>query len=350
MKAVRVKDDALLDSMLRMAVDVLKPISERTSHSGPGHPFEYQPWQVAAMMLVATLRRCKSKGSQYRFIKHHQHQLLSTLELERIPSRSTFYQRYRQGYGYLSLTLVVHARVTLEELQFEPEVAAVDKTLIPAKGKLWHNSQRQQGKCPPGVDREADWGFSNHHRWVWGYGLETMVTADQDGYVVPLAASVEPANVSETQSVKDKIWMMPESLNYLLADAGYDSNALQQLVEDVGQCTFICPLQKRAGDDQPGQTKRRGERERQRQARIRRHDFYHSPEGQTLYARRSQTTEPFHEWIKELFDLHHHAWHRGLSNNRAQLLLALFAYQLMLRVNHALGNRNAAVTWILDAL
>jgi hypothetical protein len=38
-----------------------------------------------------------------------------------------------------------------------------------------------------------------------------------------------------------------------------------------------------------------------------------------------------------VFELEH-VWHRGLDNNRTQVLAAIFAYQVLLRYNHRHGN------------
>lgn len=72
------------------------------------------------------------------------------------------------------------------------------------------------------------------------------------------------------------------------------------------------------------------------------------PQGLKLCARRSQTVEPFDDWLKSLFELEHGVWHRGLDNNRAQLLAAIFAYQVLLRCNHHCGKQNGQVRWIID--
>ena len=60
--------------------------------------------------------------------------------------------------------------------------------------------------------------------------------------------------------------------------------------------------------------------------------------------------EPFNEWFKSLFELNDRVWHRGLDNNKTQLLAALFAYQALVRYNHRQGNNNGQVRWILDRL
>ena len=42
-------------------------------------------------------------------------------------------------------------------------------------------------------------------------------------------------------------------------------------------------------------------------------------------------------------------WHRGLHNNRTQLRGAIFAYQVLMRYNHQLGNGNGQIQWIMRA-
>ena len=51
-----------------------------------------------------------------------------------------------------------------------------------------------------------------------------------------------------------------------------------------------------------------------------------------------------------LFELTDRVWHRGLENNRTQLMAALFAYQTLVRYNHRRGNENGQVHWIPDML
>lgn len=53
------------------------------------------------------------------------------------------------------------------------------------------------------------------------------------------------------------------------------------------------------------------------------------------------TVEPFNERFKTLFEFHDRVWHRGLDNNRTQILAALFTYQLLLAYNRTRGRNNA---------
>src|SRR5262249_53238661 len=78
-----------------------------------------------------------------------------------------------------------------------------------------------------------------------------------------------------------------------------------------------------------------------RELRGQRIKYYESRKGRRLYARRRKTAEPFNQWFKSLFELENRVWHRGLDNNRTQVLGAIFAYQLLVRYNHRLGNTTA---------
>ena len=53
---------------------------------------------------------------------------------------------------------------------------------------------------------------------------------------------------------------------------------------------------------------------------------------------------------EDLFQLSDQAWHRGLANNRTQILAAIFAYQLLLRHNHRRRAYHARIQWILAGL
>ncbi|HET6326592.1 MAG TPA: hypothetical protein VFG04_18090 [Planctomycetaceae bacterium] len=43
-------------------------------------------------------------------------------------------------------------------------------------------------------------------------------------------------------------------------------------------------------------------------------------------------------------------WHRGLNNNRTQILAAIMGYQLVLHMNQVYRNSPANITWVIDAL
>jgi hypothetical protein len=170
-----------------------------------------------------------------------------------------------------------------------------------------------------------------------------------------LLVSVATANASENHTFGRKIKQFPGQTRYVLADAGYDSNAHGEAVEQgpdgrPSGRRFLCPLQRRGGKPPVGELPRWGRRERSRLHRARRSAFYNRRPGPRLYRQRGQTVEPFNDWFKGRFDLATCVSHRGLANNVTQVTAAIFVYQLLLRYHHQRGGKNGNIQWILDTL
>ena len=352
----RAHTGACLANLVKMAVVLCKAAARQCPRTGPGRPPQFEDWQIAVIIMVAVLNRRKSKSAQYRFLHQRQSQLKLWLHLQAFPARSTYFARYRHANRLFQTAIRLQGRRALAEGVADPRAVAVDKSAVAAKGRAWWRSHGRPIQPPPaGVDTQAGWTKTKHDGWVWGYSFETVVTAPRQGAVFPLLASVGPANISECQSFKDKIPQLPPSTRHVLADAAYDSNAYQNAIEFDSKDKptgrhFLCPLIPRAGKPKVGLSLHRGLRGllcKRRQLRL---QFFESPLGQTLYRRRSKTIEPFHDWFKNCFELADRVWHRGLDNNRTQLLAAIFSYQLLVRYNHLNGHKNAQVQSILDRL
>jgi hypothetical protein len=340
-----------LERLVRMASPLLRAAQRQCPRAGPGRLPDYEDWQVALLILTAVLHRRKSKSAQYRFLHERRATLKKWLDLKDFPARSTYFLRYRQAHRLFQQAIGLQGARALIEGLADATTVAVDKSLIAARGRVWHPHHRPS----PGVDRDAHWGYSEHDGWVWGYGFQTVVTATSGSPVFPLLASAATANASEGRSFLPKIPHLPASTRHVLADRAYDAQVCQEAIEldSQGHSTgrhFLCPLIRRAGKPAVGRYPHRGRRGRQCRLRRQRQRFLRSPRGRRLYARRSQTVEPFHEWFKQSFELTDRVWHRGLNNNQTQLLAALFTYQLLVRYNHRCGHHNAQIQWILDTL
>jgi len=153
---------------------------------------------------------------------------------------------------------------------------------------------------------------------------------------------------------REKMAALSTSIHYVLADSGYDSNDLAELVEydEEDQRTgrrSLCP-ENRRGSKRGAEVSAPQPRDGHHRRRLQRRKFLKSRQGRRLYARRGQTVEPFNDWFKGLFDLDQQVWHRGLDNNRTQMIAAIFAYQLLVRYNYRRGNKNGQVRWIMDCL
>jgi hypothetical protein len=353
----RVASDACLSDLLQIAVGLCQQAGDTCPRKGPGRPPDYPDWLIAVLIMVATLKRRKSKSAQYRFLEQNQALLLAALEIERLPSRGTYCQRYVGVQRLLQEAIRLQGVATVKERLVDVRCVAGDKSLLAAQGPVWPKKAKEEGRVPRGVDREASWSYSKHHGWVYGYSYEVVVSAGKNGVVLPLLASAGGAHLRETKTFADKVAQLPTGCRYVLLDAGYDSNALAEEVEWTpdGKRTgrrCLCPQIYRRGDHRRPSKPRveRGTRRRHRDLRDQRRAFLQTAPAQKLYVRRGQTVEPYNQWFKSLFAFQNRVWHRGLDNNRTQLLAAIFVYQLLVRYNHRRGNQNGAVQWILDGL
>jgi hypothetical protein len=353
----RAKAGACLASLVRMATPLCKQAERECPRTGPGRKPDIPDWVLAVLIMVAVLKRRKTKSAQYRFLKEHRRELAQWLGTSKFPARSTYFERYRRAHRVFKAAIRLQGEKAIAEGVADAKDVAVDKSLVAARGPLWHKSDRKRNRIPKklrGVDRESDWGYSQHDGWVQGYSFEVVVSATKDSTVFPLLGSADTASAKETQTFDEKIDDLHEETENVSADSGYDSNHLGERIEwtDDGKRTgrrFLCPENRRNSKPEIRNqaTKPRDESHRRRLLRKR---HLRSKRGRATYRRRGQTVEPFNEWFKSLFELNDRVWHRGLGNNQTQLLAALFAYQALVRYNYRQGNKNGQVQWILDML
>jgi Transposase DDE domain len=353
----RAREGTCLAKLVRMAIPICQQAARMCPRTGPGRRPEIPDWALTVLIMVAVLKGGKSKSSQYRYLAAHREDLLAWLSTDQFPARTTYFDRYRRCWRYLQEAIAIEGRRAVRSGMVDARCVAVDQSVIGARGPRWNKRQRMRGRIPRGADLEATWTYSAYHGWVLGYSYEVVVTAGKNGPVWPLLASADPAHWQPARTFPDKIQRLPACARYVLADAGYDSNASGEAIEHdaTGRRTgkrFLCPQIYRRGEHRRPETPRveKGARKRHRQRREGRQAFFHRPWTRTLYRRRSQTVEPFNDWLKTRFDLHDRAWHRGLDNNRTQLLAAIFSYQILLRYNRTRGHHNGQLQWILDTL
>lgn len=353
----RAKGGTHLATLVRMAMPLCKQAERAHPRTGRGRKPDHPDWLLAVIIMIVVLKRKKSKSSQFRFLSQHADELKTLLGVDALPARSTYFERYHRAHELFTHAIELQGEKAIAEGIADPTSVAVDKSLVAARGPLWHQSDRKKNSIPQGlcgVDRDSTWGYSSYDGWVQGYGFEVVVSSTKDSVVFPLLASADTACVKETTTFEKKIGHLPEETKYVLADSGYDSNHLAERIEwedrrrRMGR-RFLCPENPRNSKKHQKSPAKPVRNESQRR-RQRRRKFYDSSLGKRLYARRGQTVEPFNEWFKSLFELDERVWHRGLQNNQTQLLAALFAYQLLVRYNHRKGHENGRIRWIMDSL
>ena len=352
----RAREGTCLRTLVELAVPVLQAAQEQCPRTGPGAKPDIPDWVMAGLIMIVVLKKRKSKSAQYRFLWENRRDIAAWLGNAAFPSRATYFRRYRSAHKFYRHAIRVQGERAAAEGVTDARDVAVDKSLLQAQGPPLHQRDRKAQRIRVGVDVEARWGYSQHHDWIYGYSYEVVVTATPHSTVFPLLASVDVASASEPRSFLGKIAELPNSTRHASADSAYDANYVGEAVEydDQGRRTgrrFLCPENPR--NNKRPKTKpcaADASRAHSRELRRQRRQFLQSARGRRLYARRKQTVEPFNQWFKSLFELDDKVWHRGLDNNRTQLLAALFTYQLLVRYNHSQGRCNGQLRWILDAL
>ena len=300
-----------LEALVKMAVPLLQRAEAEHPRRGRGRHPVMPDWVMGTLIMVAVLRR-KSKSGQYAFLKAHRRDLQAWLGVSRFPDRSTYLDRYRRAYRLFQAAIELQGKVAIAEGVAEARCVAVDRSLIRAAGPLWHMRQRKAGILPRGVDRDSTWTFSEYHGWLQGYGYEVVVTAPCRGIAFPLLASCDQAHVREQHTFPSKIERLPDTTINVLADGGYDSNALAEAVEwtELGRRRtgrrFLCPARFHRAPSRKWKSTRK--RKFHRRLREQRDNRLKRTRERRLYARRGRSVEPFNVRFKHLFELHDGAW------------------------------------------
>jgi hypothetical protein len=353
----RAKAGTSLEALVKLGMPLLKEAERQCPRTGPGAKPIIPDWFIGVLIMVAVLKRKKTKSAQFRFITDtvHERQIRDITGERHFPSRSTFFSRYRRCYQLFTKAIELQGQQAIAEKIIDASEVAVDKSLVPARGRPWHKHEKKKGKIPRGVDREAAWGYSEHHGWVYGYSFEVVVCCKRQSTVFPLMASVGTGSAAEVRTFAEKIDRLPCEVKCVSADSGYDANGLGERIEfdATGRRTgrrFLCPENPRNTANRKLKPCATASQELTRKRRRDRKTFLKSRRGQRIYQRRARTVEPFNSWLKSLFELDMRAWHRGLINNQNQILAAIFVYQLLVRYNHRCGKNNGRLRWLIDTL
>jgi Transposase DDE domain len=185
--------------------------------------------------------------------------------------------------------------------------AAIDSTVLIARGGVWHKKDREKGEVPhTSIDTQAHWTKSGWHGWVYGWKLHLVVTAACNAWL-PLAAEVTPANVADNEQAPTLIEVLPAGLHFLLGDQHYHDEALSRQC-DLRDCILVTSF---TGKNNP---------------------YPHNDDGvkvrQILHKTRSIAIENFNEHFKAIFDVHGSVPTKGLVATQRFVLSAVFVYQL----------------------
>jgi hypothetical protein len=237
------------------------------------------------------------------------------------PSRRTFDRRLKTISKDIKERIATIGNLFVSEGLVRPYVVATDSALLKSKGKVWHKSSMKDGVVPcPGIDTEAKWGYSHTKEWIFGYKLHMICSTDPSSTIVPLAADVTTANISDKPIYPDVVsYLLPETLkkiHYMVADPEFSGKKLYDLSMTKG-FQLVCPVRKYKNTPVE---------------RLKLVDFYQSSLGQVIYSRRRISIEPLIEHIKSVFRIDPVPV-RGFENVRGIILLVVLLYQILVYYN-----------------
>jgi IS5 family transposase len=247
--------------------------------------------------------------------------VMKSCGLDTLPDRRTFDRRFKV-LPIGSMISTMGKRFVIEKI-IDCTITSVDSSMIRAKnGHVWHRKQMVSGKIPrSGIDTDARWGFSGTKGWLFGYKLH--MTCSTGKMVVPLSACITTANVYDNQMYANLIESLPDDIQYVVADAGYDDHNLYDYSRYRGM-RLVCPVRRYR------HTKGK---------RLGMISFYKSRSGQKIYRNRGVSIEPLFCGIKETFGMDPSPV-RGFDNVSSYLLMYVLVYQVVVYYNTIVGNNN----------
>lgn len=313
-----IADEPLLVALVKLVDRIPHP--PQPAKRGRGRPRVYSDrlfLKALVIMLVKHLSKVyglvcvlEQPTAEMRALRR-----LLTAQDGRYPSRRTFERRLKAMPETLPARIACPGRELVGII--EPwarcgRAAAVDSTLLRARGGVWHKKDREKGEVPhTSIDTEAHRGKSGWHGWVYGWKLHVACTAA--GVWIPLAARLTPANVADGAVAPRLLEELPGQARYVLGDRHYNTPEVRRLCEDA-QRILITPKYGAYPHTDAGVEVRR-----------------------VFHELRSRAIENFNEQFKAIFDGHAQVPTKELLNTTRFTLGAVFVYQLVLLYHHEHG-------------
>ena len=314
-------NDSLLVSIVSLTDRIPEPAA--ATKRSRGRPPVYSDKLFLKALVIMIIRHINSAYALRHVLEQpstEMQQLRQLLMLEgKYPSRRTFDRRLAKLPSTLPAQIACLGRYLVKLLQpwvLCGRAAAIDSTVLEAKGGVWHKKDREAGVVPhSSIDSQAHWTKSGWHGWVYGWKLHVVVTVA--AVWIPLAARLTPANKADNEPAPMMITELPPDAHTILGDLHYHAANVREAC-DQDERILITP--------QYG-------------------NYPHSDEGKEVrrifHLLRHHAIENFNEQFKAIFELHAHVPTKGLVNTQRFALGAILVYQLALlyRFEHGLDLR-----------
>jgi Transposase DDE domain len=190
--------------------------------------------------------------------------------------------------------------------------AAIDSTVLRARGGGWHTKHREAGDVPhTAMDTEAHGTKSGWHGWVDGWTLHLCVTVA--AVWIPLAARLTPANEADNELAPALLAELPAEARFVLGDRHYNTEEVRAA---CAQADRVLVTSQYGG-------------------------YPHADDGvevrRVFHKLRSAAIENFNGQFKAIFDVQGAVPTKGLAATRRFALGAILVYQLTLWHRHEHG-------------
>jgi Transposase DDE domain len=310
-----ISQDSILVQLVRLVDHLPTPPPSATPRRG--RPRVYPDGLFLKALTIMIVRRLHRVGELLAVLEEPTPEMRSLRSMlsgpeGRFPSRRTFERRLRALPETLPERIGLMGRHLVELLKpwaKTGRAAALDSTVLRAKGGVWHKKDKQAGVVPhSSIDTEAGWTKSGWHGWVYGWKLHLACTVG--GVWIPLAARLTPANVHDGRIAPHLIEELPQEARFVLGDKHYDAEDLKEKCLKEGRF-MVSP--------------RRGA-------------YPHTDDGvevrRIFHLLRHRAIENLNGHFKALFDAHGSVPTKGLADTARFALGAILVYQLALLHRH----------------
>jgi hypothetical protein len=282
------------------------------SQRGRGRPDYYTERLFLKALVIMIVRRLRTAYELLAVLAQPTAEMQALRALltvgDRFPSRRTWERRLNRLPTTLPGQIGCLGRALVASIQPWARcgrAAAVDSTLLAARGGVWHKKHREAGIVPhTRIDTEAHWTKSGWHGWVYGWKLHLATTVA--AVWIPLAAYLTPANTADETVAPDLLRELPSETRFVLGDQHYNAPAVRDECERRGR-VLVASRRGRYPHTELGVEVRR-----------------------IFHELRSRAIENFNEQFKAIFEAHGPVPTKGLRATQCFALGAVFLYQLTL--------------------
>jgi Transposase DDE domain len=314
-------EESLLVTLVRLVERL--PVPPPAPKRGRGRPKTYPDRLFLKALVIMIVRHLHTVHEFLTVVAQDTAEMRALRPLLRLdrqfPTRRTWERRLQALPSSLPAQIGCLGRCLVALIQPWAKcgrAAAIDSTVLRARGGVWHKKDRDAGIVPhTSIDTEAHWTKSGWHGWVYGWKLHLVTTVA--AVWIPLAADLSAANVADNEQALTLLPELPAEVRYVLGDQHYNDPTIRELCAEAGREVVA----------------------------TRRGPYPHTDCGvgvrRIFHQLRSRAIENLNEQFKGIFDAHGQVPTRGLVNTRRFALGAVLVYQLTLwyRYEHGLDLR-----------